>query len=351
MGILGFLGQLFLGAYNQGSQKQQGYKSEKPKEEQVVYLRDILYPGELPSFAELDAEEHQDIRALVYAIRSIDPNRKWPFTAGSFDTGDFGSKAKGARALLKSGLVKEAPKEKVLVFNYQRYELQKMARSMGLAAQGNKDDIAKRLVEAGIKLDRSRCKKMYELTAAAVSLREKEQQDIETAIKKATMALKVEDYDGAMRAYREYDDVWGFVHSSGKNHTIFANYDIPPEWFEALEKYSMYGELINSVDFMKTLRACLIAGLMRGTQDKGALAWAFGLVCDEVLICPDLMDYYRYGTDEDDENGENNDENGENDEMEAVFNSMEENILSDDRYAMEYYIAHVMYKIRRYKKF
>lgn len=54
-------------------------------------------------------------------------------------------------------------------------------------------------------------------------------------------------------------------------------------------------ELCNSEDFRRTLRACLIAGLMRGEQERTELAFRFKEVCQEQIVCPGIVDLFTMG--------------------------------------------------------
>lgn len=331
MGVFSFLVKSFADGFRESLERQQ----EAKRKQSNIPIRDLLYPGALPSFAEIAEGGHEDARALAYAIRYIDPQRKRPITAEDFDAGDFDSRGKACRALLKRGLVRELSKAKVLTVVYEKDELKRLLRLNGLQVSGNKPELAERLIEAGVKIDSGKYRrKLYELTEEGIGTISTERQKKSEAIKKATVCLKDDDYQGAIEAYRAYDKDWGFEHLSGKKHTIFAHYDIPCECFYALERYSM-SDLQNTEDFKKTLRACLIAGLMRGCWDKFELAGCFTELCGDPIHCAKLMDYYRYGDFE------------ENDSKEIILARMQENILYDNRNALEYYIAHILHSIRR----
>lgn len=294
----------------------------------------LLYPGELPSFGEIARGGHGDVRALAYAMRYIHTPAR-PITTEDFDDGDFENKSSCCRALLKRGMVRELTKAKVLEAVYEKDELKSLLRSRGLPVGGNKPVLAERLAEAGVTADKRRYRrKMYELTEAGARILENRRQDERDAIREATVAIKERDYYGAVRAYRAYDEDWGFVHTSGKKHTIFAHYDIQITRFLYLEQYEM-NDLWNTEDFKGTLRAYLAAGMMRGCWDKYALARCFTELCSEPIHCDKLMDYYRYGNFEDDES------------REVILARMEENISHDSQSALEYYIAHVLHNIRQ----
>jgi len=117
---------------------------------------------------------------------------------------------------------------------------------------------------------------------------------------------------------------------SGKNHTIFADYDFPHSRFEFLANYPMC-ELTNSDEFKGKLRACLIAGLMRGEQHRDALANNFLRICNEPIQCPGIVDMYRR-----EPTGWEDSES-----LNSMFDAMQKN--NDPRNVLEYYISKVLY--------
>ena len=93
-------------------------------------------------------------------------------------------------------------------------------------------------------------------------------------------------------------------------------------------------ELYNSEDFRRTLRACLIAGLMRGEQERTELAFRFKEVCQEQIVCPGVLDLF--ATDDFDRST-----------AAAMRAAMEQNVAADSDFTLEYYISHVLYLSRR----
>lgn len=53
-------------------------------------------------------------------------------------------------------------------------------------------------------------------------------------------------------------------------------------------------ELHNTEDFKETLRACLLAGFMRGCQDRWELTDDFKAACKEEINCPRLLSLFDY---------------------------------------------------------
>lgn len=150
--------------------------------------------------------------------------------------------------------------------------------------------------------------------------------DEEAAIRCAAMSLRNLNYGGAVAAYRDFDKKWGFAHTSGKKHTIFAHYDIPRCRFRFIETYPMW-ELENTRNFKDTLRACLIAGLMRGCEDRLALRYNVESLCNETIRCPGLTGLFDY-------------------EKEVLW-KIQEQVNHDAGSALEYYISHVLYLSRK----
>lgn len=210
---------------------------------------------------------------------------------------------------------------------YSKDELQALLRERNLPVDGKKGQLVKRLLESGFR-SRKRGGKLYELTDGGNELIASHCANRKSAIFRATSALKTLEYTGAIQAYRDYDRRWGFVHASGKNHTIFANYDIPFSRFDFIARYPMR-ELYNSVGFRDSLRACLLAGLMRGEQERIELALCFKDVCDEQIICPDIVDYFCMD-DFDDVSGA------------AIRTAMQRNVEEDNDYTLQYYISRVL---------
>ena len=273
----------------------------------VPHTADLLYPAVLPAFSEIAAGEHRDPRAVFYTIRFMDPQRSRPFTPDVLDASDFGSKAEVRRVLVRRGFVQNADAGQTLSVLYTKDAMKELLRKRGLSVGGTKEQQAARLLADGVNLSE--------------------------AIRRATLALKEPDYPGAVAAYRDYDSRWGYVHPSGKTHTIFASYDVPFHRLDFLAGYPMR-ELCNSENFRRTLRACLIAGLMRGEQERTELAFRFKEVCQEQIVCPGIVDLFTM----DDFDGST---------AAAMREAMEQNVAADSDFTLEYYISHVLYLSRR----
>ena len=298
------------------------------------HTSDLLYPAPLVHFEELTGDGHSDPRALYYAIRHIGPRSKRPFSSDALDGLDFGRNSDALRFLVRLGYIREINATRSLAELYSKDELQAFLRERGLPVKGNKDQLSERLHKSGFRpTEKKRRRKQYELTDAGRALIEGHDADKSDIIRDATLAIKQSDYDGAISAYRDYDSRWGFVHTSGKNHTIFAHYDVPFSRFDFIAGYSMR-EVLNSSDFRKSLRACLIAGLMRGEQESVELAHCFHEICHEQIVCPNItrhfsMDDFDDGT------------------AAAIRAAMERNVAADSRCVLEYYISRVLYMSRR----
>ena len=289
----------------------------------VPHTADLLYPAVLPAFSEIAAGEHRDPRAVFYTIRFMDPQRSRPFTPDVLDASDFGSKAEARRALVRRGFVQNADAGRTLSVFYSKDALKDLLRKRGLPVGGTKEQQAARLLADGFRISPSR--RLLELTASGSALI--------AAIRWATLALKEQDYPGAVAAYRDHDSRWGYVHPSGKAHTIFASYDVPFSRLDFIAGCPMR-ELYNSEDFRRTLRACLIAGLMRGEPERTELAFRFKEVCQEQIVCPGVLDLF--ATDDFDRST-----------AAAMRAAMEQNVAADSDFTLEYYISHVLYLSRR----
>lgn len=222
-------------------------------------------------------------------MRGISPQRKWPLTRGDFDTGDFDSEKEGCQTLRKRGLIKPMAKEKVLTFLYEKAELKDMLQSHGLPTSGKKAELAERLLEAGVPVKTKRG--LYELTAKGIEVITEYEADYRKTVQHAVAAMMSMNYREAASIYREYDNRWGYLHKSGKAHTIFAHYEIPYSRFRFIENYPM-NELNNTAAFKRTLRACVLAGFLRGVENQWELVNDFKGVCEEKIACPNLISLF-----------------------------------------------------------
>lgn len=302
----------------------------------VVPNTNLTHPSGLPAFTEIEQNAHNDPRALLYSIKTKTADR--PFTDESFseyEVSDFGSAALMLDALLSRGLISELPIVEVLQKLYTISELKHFLQKRGLKVSGKKEELASRLLADGFKGYTRRYKrKLYCLTNAGSDLLLEERSDHERSVSGAISCLCVSDYFGAVSAYNTYDLKWGYVHKSGKNHTIFSDYDFPHSRFVFLANYPMR-ELINSDEFKGKLRACLIAGLMRGEQHRDTLANNFLRICDEPIRCPNIVDMYRR-----EPTGWEDAES-----LNFMFDAMEKH--GDPRNVLEYYISKVLYLSRQ----
>lgn len=332
MGIFSFLSSSFMEGWRNGQQAPAHSKQVIP------HTFDLMYPAILPKFDELAETGHSNPRAVIYTILRLDPLRKKPFSADELSALDFGEGKGGVKAayrvLLKKGLIRELDPDKLLASLYTGDELRDLLRKRKLPVRGNKSELIERLLGSGFRVDRRSYHHMlFELTETGSGMIAQYGSDVKRAIFLATNALKEADYSKAISAYRGFDGKWGFIHVSGKSHTIFAHYDIPFSRFEFIASYPMR-ELDNSDDFKSALRACLIAGLMRGCYDRMELASCFDDICREQIQCPGIVGYYAQGRFDDGPD-------------EDVLAAMRKNVASDSRYTLEYYISRVLHLSRQ----
>lgn len=292
----------------------------------LIEREDLLYPGKLLTFEKLEEEECKDLRGVIYTFLNLNTKRKRPFSDEDLSYDDFGNKKRAYTALLKEELIQPLELREEIELIFTREQLVDLAKEWKISARGAKCVIAERLVSSGFKLDRRKYRKrMFRFTEKGKKEQEAYWTDRQAAICDAIEALKEKNYQGAIEAYRKYDDKWGFVHTSGKKHTIFAHYDIPYGYFRFIENYPM-DELRNSENFKSTLRACLLAGLMRGCQEYLELQLDFEKVCEEKLYCPYLLNLF--------------------DSEEEIIEAMRRQIEYDPDKALGYYISHVLYLCR-----
>lgn len=336
MGVLRELARAFRDGFNSGAGKaKEGQKAdveyETPAEEyrqkDMTVEREWLYPAGLPTFETLEDAGHADPRGLVYAILWFNTERKRPFSDENISYLDFGKKSTAYSALRKGGMIAPLEPYEEMAELYTREEMEEIAKERDISKSGNKRALAKKLLDGGVKIDRRKHKgHLFRLTEKGKAAILEYRSDEETAIHRAAMSLKNLNYDGAVAAYREFDKKWGFVHTSGKKHTIFAHYDIPRCKFRFIETHPMW-ELENTRNFKDTLRACLIAGLMRGCEDRLALRHDVESLCCETIRCPELTGLFDYEKD--------------------VMWEMQEQVNHDAGSALEYYISHVLYLSRK----
>ena len=333
MGLFSSLASSFMEGWRSGQQAQH----PPTRSTQVVPRNfDLIYPAPLLRFDEIAAGGHDDPRALVYALSWLDPKRKRPFACGELNALDFGNgkdgEKKACQTLLKRGLICNLAPDRVLAEIYTVQTLKDLLRQRGLPVSGNKSVLVDRVMSSGFKISgRSYRYKFLELTESGIGKIKESRADEKQAFFMAVSELKEQNYPGAISAYRSFDSKWGFVHTSGKNHTIFAHYDVPFSQFDFIAGYPMR-ELQNSDDFKATLRACLIAGLMgKGCPDY------VGEAFQEPIQCPNIVSYYAQGHFDD---GINPD----------TIAAMQENVELDNSYVLQYYISRVMYLSRQARK-
>lgn len=320
---MGFLWDAFLEGFRAGKGDTAAAKQKKKTPD----INDLLYPGELPTFQELAENGHKDKRALVYVFYRLKIDKHTAFTADYLYNGqDIGTEREAYKELKAQGMIKRLDEVEELEEQYTQDDLKKLLKERGLTVGGKKREQAQRLIESGYKPER-KGKRKFTFTEQAKQLTKEKEENRQQAISRAADALKSLDYDGAITAYREYDSKWGFVHASGKKHTIFAHFDIPHKSFQFFERYPMQ-EVRNSEEYKKTLRGVLIAGLMRGCREEWDLEYDMWNITKEPLDCPKLLTMFRGYSRE-------------------VLDNMAEQIKADNRNALTYYISHLEYLNRQ----
>lgn len=313
-------------AFIEGFRAAQGNTTVKAPERKPD-IKALLYPGELPTFQTLAENDHKDKRAIVYIFYRSKINKRTAFTIDDLYNGrDIGTEKEAYKELKAQGMIRSLDRVEILEDQYTQDDLKKLLKERGLTVGGKKHEQAQRLIDSGYKPEREG-KRKFAFTEQAKQLVSEKETDRRRAISKAADALKTLGYAEAISAYREYDDKWGFVHTSGKKHTIFAHFDIPYKSFQFFEKYPMR-ELQNSEEYKRTLRGVLIAGLMRGCREEWELEYDMWNITREPLDCPKLLTMFRGYS------------------REALEN-MGEQIKADNRNALAYYISHMEYLNRQ----
>lgn len=315
------------------------FEEMKAKRQTLSIISDstdnLMYPGALTSFEELSSGGHEDPRALVHILSYLNWDRKMPFTMGDLYAPDFDSDKQAFQYLIERNMIESLTQAEEIEVSHSRDELVEKLLEQGLATGGKKKRLAERLVNSGYKIDRRKFRKKYfRVTEHGKDMIQQRIADRQEAINAAVRSIKRKDYATAVLAYRKFDSKWGFLHPSGEAYTIFADFDVDRSRFVFLQRYPM-PEINNSPEFKNTLRACMIAGLMRGEQTGHGVADNVMALTQEQIRCDDVVKLY--------ESGEYTLREGTE---KFVYATMRENAEQDNRYILSYYISHILYLAR-----
>lgn len=315
------------------------FEEMKAKRQTLSIISDstdnLMYPGALTSFEELSSGGHEDPRALVHILSYLNWDRKMPFTMGDLYAPDFGSDKQAFQYLIERSLIEPLTQAEEIEASHTKADMVGKLLEKGLAISGGKRQIAERLANSGYKIDRRKFRKKYfRVTEHGKDMIQKRIADRQEAINAAVRSIKRKDYAAAVLAYRKFDSKWGFLHPSGEAYTIFADFDVDRSRFDFLQRYPM-PEINNSTEFKNTLRACMIAGLMRGEQTGHGVADNVMALTQEQIRCDDVVKLY--------ESGEYTLREGTE---KYVYATMRENAEQDNRYTLSYYISHILYLAR-----
>lgn len=298
----------------------------------------LTLPGALPSCKEISDANHTDPRILVYYMSFYSGGAS--FSGRDFSkyfVEDAGSAKQILNILKNKDWIQEKDPVSVLMASFTLEELRTFLRIQGLKVSGKKEELAHRLAE---NISFEDFKRKYKRTLYALNeLGEKyikaKKTDYNRAIMTSTEAIKNLDFLDAVRIYNSYDTRWGFLHASGKPHTIFAGYEIPSKRFNYIISYPMH-ELQNSDGLKKDLRAFLVSALMRGKRDGAALQKEFNLINQEPICCPKILNLYKQDRD-----------NGLSvEELDRIIDSMQCRIEDDPDCVLSYYISKILYNSR-----
>lgn len=154
-------------------------------------MKELLYPAEVPTFAELAEGKHKDPRALIYTIGNLDPERKRPFAEDDISYLDFGRKSSAYSALKKAGLIEPLTPSEEIEKALTKDELLALVRERGLPDTGKKRALADRLAGSGYKLNRRKTGgHLFRLTETGAGIVTVCRNDKRAAINRAIAALK-----------------------------------------------------------------------------------------------------------------------------------------------------------------
>lgn len=315
------------------------FEEMKAKRQTLSIISDstdnLMYPGALIHFEELSSGGHEDPRALVHILSYLNWERKMPFTMGDLYAPDFDSNKQAFQYLVERNLIEALSQVEEIEASHTKADMVGQLLEKGLATYGGKRQLAERLVNSGYKIDRRIYRKKYfRITEHGKNMIRQRIADRQEAINMAVRSIKGKDYMAAVLAYRQFDSKWGFLHPSGEAYTIFADFDVDRSRFVFLQRYPM-PEIKNSLEFKNTLRACMIAGLMRGEQTGHGVADDVMALTQEQIRCDDVVKLY--------ESGEYTLREGTEKFVRAA---MRENAEQDNRYVLSYYISHILYLAR-----
>lgn len=315
------------------------FEEMKAKRQTLSVISDstdnLMYPGALISFAELSGGGHEDPRALVHVLSYLNWERKMPLAMDGLYAPDFDSDKQAFQYLMERNLIKPLTQAEEIEASHSKADMVGKLLEKGLAAYGGKRQLAERLANSGYKIDRRIFRKKYfRVSEYGKDLIRQRIADRQEAINMAVRSIKRKDFAAAVLAYRKFDSKWGFLHPSGEAYTIFADFDVDKSRFVFLQRYPM-PEIKNSLEFKNTLRACMIAGLMRGEQTGHGVADDVMALTQEQIRCDDVVKLY--------ESGEYTLREGTEKFVRAA---MRENAERDNRYTLSYYISHILYLAR-----
>ena len=315
------------------------FEEMKAKRQTLSIISDstdnLMYPGALISFDELSGSGHEDPRALVHVLSYLNWERKMPLTMDGLYAPDFDSDKQAFKYLMERNLIKPLTQAEEIEASHSKADMVGKLLEKGLATYGGKRQLAERLANSGYKIDRRIFRKKYfRVSEYGKDLIRQRIADRQEAINIAVRSIKRKDFADAVLAYRKFDSKWGFLHTSGEAYTIFADFDVDRSRFVFLQRYPM-PEIKNSLEFKNTLRACMIAGLMRGEQTGHGVADDVMALTQEQIRCDDVVKLY--------ESGEYTLREGTEKFVRAA---MRENAERDNRYTLSYYISHILYLAR-----
>ena len=291
----------------------------------------LTFPSALPNCKEIASNGHNDLRIIVWCIDSTKPFSLKSFS--EYAKEDIGNIKSVFKSLIEKGIIEELSQDKILTTIYSADELKTFLQAQNLKVSGNKEVLAKRLLEK-VPFDAFKRKyknKLYTVTEIGLRYFQSERDDYNQAVISAVNAIKQKNFTDAVKAFNLYDEKWGFLHADGKPHTIFANYEVPKYRLDYVFSYHM-NELNNSENFKTDLRAYMVTILMRKSGSYNTDE--FLLINNETIVCPNILKMYKYDRDDD----------IEKDYLEQIIDGMRLNIEKNPNAVLDYYISKIIYK-------
>lgn len=292
----------------------------------------ICKSSNLPSCEKIASANHIDKRVLVYYLRHL---TSITFENMSYYSDEIGDISAALKELENTGWICEKEPKEIFKSLLTVEELKEILYKNNLKVSGKKDILVERVLEniPFSAFNDIYTNTQYNITENGSKNIQQKQIDYEQAIINATLCAGNKDLRSISAEYQKFDAKWGFVHTSGNPHSIFANYDVPIERIIFLSSYPM-NEIFNSNQFKNDLRNFLIAASLRKPRGRSDLAIEFRLINDEALVCPNIVELFQTRNDLPEVREQ---------ELRYIKENMHNKIKKEADAALEYYISLLLY--------